>query len=121
MREIVTVTIGEVIGNNNAVHIDSEGNAYKAVLPDRPATGFCKTGASDGSIQVILSGTISASVEALNGTFVYLDNETPGALSPIKPSGSYQIIGRMIDNGLMIEPSQSQINSLNAAAVAYFQ
>lgn len=119
-REIITVTVAESISNNSAVHIDSVGEAYKATLPDRPATGLCKTGAASGSVQVILSGTVSAPVEALNGAFIYLDNNTPGALTTTKPAGDFQIIGRMIDNGLMVEPSQSQITTLNAAAVASF-
>ncbi len=118
--EIITVTVAETISNNSAVHIDGAGEAYKAVLPDRPATGFCKTGAASGLIQVFLSGVISVPLEAFNGTFVYLDNATPGSLTTIKPAGEFQVIGRMIDNGLMVEPSQSQITILNAAAVASF-
>lgn len=118
--EIITVMVAETISNNSAVHIDGAGEAYKAVLPDRPATGFCKSGAASGLIQVFLSGIISVPLEAFNGTFVYLDNDTPGDVTATKPAGDFQVIGRMVDNGLMIEPSQTQITTLNAAAVASF-
>lgn len=121
MPEITTAPVGETIEDDSAVHIDSEGNAYKAVLPDKPAIGYCITGASSGSVQVVLSGNVPASLEAVNGAFVYLDNDTPGAISSVKPSGIFQVIGRINEGFLMVEVSQSKISELNPAAVAYFQ
>ena len=121
MPEITTAPVGETIEDDSAVHIDSEGNAYKAVLPDRSAIGYCITGASSGSVQVILSGSVPAALEAVNGAFVYLDNDTPGAVSSTKPTGSFQVIGKINEGFLMVEPSQLKISELSAAAVAYFQ
>lgn len=120
MSEIITIEVAEAIGNNSAVYVSDVGEAYNAALPDKPATGFCRTGASDGAIQVFLSGLVPLPVEGLPGNIVYLDNVTPGEITALKPSGTVQKIGRISDGDYMLLDI-SQPEQLNAAAFAFFK
>ncbi len=126
MREIITATAAETIANGSAVHIDATGEAYNATLPDRPATGMCIIGAaSTESIQVTVSGRITAPIEGQAGLVVYLDNETPGGITWTKPSGDFQPIGLLSDGGMLIvNILYPYVNSagggLNQMAVSFF-
>ena len=119
MKDIVTIPVGETIGDNNAVHINASNQAYKAILPDRPANGFCEVGGSSGSIQVVISGSVPAPAEANDGVFIYLDNETAGEITHTKPVGSFQILGQMRDTKMVLSITP-QINELSPAAVVAF-
>lgn len=102
MREIITVQVGETIADGDFVHIDTDGEAYKAILPNRPACGYCVTGASSGSIQVFFDGKFSAPVEGLSGTFIYLDNSSAGLVTETRPNAPFQTVGRLADVGSFV-------------------
>lgn len=121
MREIITATASETIDDGAAVHIDASGDAYSAVLPDKPATGVCIIGAaSTESIQVIVSGRIESPIEGQAGLVVYLDNETPGGITWSAPSGAAQTLGRLSDGGIMVVQVDQQQISVNPAAASFF-
>lgn len=119
MRDIITVEVGETIGNSKAVHVSDEGFAYLAELPDRPAVGFCITGASSGLIQIFLNGATALPVEAIPGAYLYLDNATPGAITATKPEGTIQTIGRVLDGSDFSIEIQTEIQ-LSGAAMSFF-
>lgn len=120
MRDIITVTVGHEVGNAKAIHVDGEGVAYLAELPLRPAVAYCRFGAASGQVQAFLNGSAPATVEGFSGTYIYLDNDTPGGLTTIKPNGAFQVIGRILDGGEMaIEISNSE-TQLDAAALTFF-
>lgn len=121
MIEIITATAAETIDDGAAVHIDATGEAYNAVLPDKPATGVCVAGAADTeSIQVIVSGRIAAPLEGASGLVVYLDNTTPGGVTWTVPNGAAQTLGRLSDGGIMVVQVDQQQSSVNPAASAFF-
>ena len=120
MASIITVTVGETIGNEEAVFIDSGGLALKATLPDRPAVGFCLVGASSGLIQVFLSGFVQLPFVALAGTLVYLSNTSAGAVTGTQPDGLFQSIGTILEDKMLVKIEQPK-HSVNPIAAAFFK